>query len=119
MHSAYLLLAFACLPVLAQEPAPLPLPQPERTLKDLLHIELAPQQSLRLPSKASTGTCSIPLLNARQRGNPVKMPEIKPPRRQVDKLMPNSVPAPACQSRLADAGAPATPPPGKRAPRKP
>jgi len=133
MRATCLLLALACVPVFAQEATPVtPLPSPFRF--EQLRDKLLPQGLSARPTpqrfivhlSTGGGTCSIPLLNAAPAGKPVKMPKVTPPKNQVDRVMPNSVPAPACPSNMAHVGAPApameppaTPPPGTPAPRKP
>ena len=122
MRTACLLLAFACAPVFAQESDPVILLPSAQGLQNL---KVPPALRRFTATKLAGGTCSIPLLNVTPPGTPVKMPNVKPPN-QVDRLMPSSVPAPACPSNMAHVGAPApalpppeTPPPGTPAPRKP
>ncbi len=129
MRATCLLLTLACVPMFAQDATPvMPAPSPQRleTLREKLFPQGLPAQSINFAvSAVAGGTCSIPLLNAAPAGTPVKMPRIAPPKDQVDRMMPKSVPAPACPSNMAHVGAPApalpppaTPPPGTPAPRK-
>jgi hypothetical protein len=130
MRATCLLLTLACAAAFAQDATPaMPAPYAQRleTLREKLFPNGLPVQPRHFLANQLAGeTCSIPLLNAAPAGTPVKMPKVTPPRNQVDRLMPNSVPAPACPSNMAHVGAPApalpppaTPPPGSPAPRKP
>lgn len=140
MRAISLVFTLACVPVFAQQPSPLQqpwtaqLPLHGKTLQDMqrrLFPQLSGQPLATRPGPllartlSGGGTCSIPLLNAGPAATPVPMPKVMIPKSPIDRLTPNSVPAPACPSNIGHVGAPAPalpppagPPPGTPAPRK-
>lgn len=146
MRAISLVFTLACVPVFAQQVAPQPdprsVPQPSWTAQLPAHSKAMQDLQRRLFPKLngqplvtrpgpllarirSDGACSIPLLKAAPAGTPVPMPKLTPPQGPIDRLTPNTVPAPACPAFQGHVGAPAPalpppsgPPPGTPAPHK-